>query len=337
MTIMEKYLDLIKESFPQHHAASLGLLNTFTAYFETSALNYVLGNIPQEQILNTRAYLKSVNKNWLTSPVAIWEILLTSDDLETEKLIFTAQNLFYPTLLASPSELVVRYLKYAYPENKINYPVFSNSSLNDIWKNMAKDTRITFVYDKDALKQKTSLLRKFSKNLPSIIDGKATSDNLVDGFGTVIQAFYDLLISNGIKLPADKIVCKFVMLYSILLLVVLADFEKDEINEFWAGRGLKDGSTYDWLKHILESYPDLFWRGPVLEMANMACYQYKKNRRDRGILLDGMHMVYAPYCDVIFTNDDVFASYKNENPFYKNQIFHMSETKALTVPYTSQE
>ena len=43
------------------------------------------------------------------------------DNKKSDDLIFYAQNFFSEKLLATPTEIVIRYLTKAYPENKVNY------------------------------------------------------------------------------------------------------------------------------------------------------------------------------------------------------------------------
>ncbi len=319
-------LAAIKKNFPEHYDAIDELRNSRRVYFETSAFNYMLENIPQDTILNTRQYLESINKKWVTSPLALWEIMLTSDDDASDHLLFIAQSLFYPSLLAAPSELVVRYLRYAYPKNKINYSFLSNLPITEIWQNMTKDDRITFVYDKNELRHKTSLYRKVSKNLSRILSGETGSgDEIVDTIAYTTNTIFECLKNDGWKLPANKTLNKFVIIYVILLLILCADFDSVEVRSFWESKGLADAPTNIWISYVFEHYPEIFWCGPVLEMANMACHQYEINRRDRGIILDGMHMIYAPYCDLIISGDAAFTSFRNQNRHYWGRLFHTSE------------
>jgi len=116
-------------------------------YFETSAFNYLLKSIRFESFLNTRELQRRRGRQLFVSPVTLWEAMLTGKD--PDFLLFAAQNLFSEQMLAAPSEIIVRYLLNAYPENKVNYKIFTDLELGNIWGRMAHDNSVTFEYDKE--------------------------------------------------------------------------------------------------------------------------------------------------------------------------------------------
>src|SRR5687767_6928747 len=84
-------------------------------YFETSALNAFAAKHTIQDAIATKAFQNIRGRGWYISPLVLWEILLTTDKLQRETLIFFAQHLFESDLLPSPEELIVRYIKSGCP------------------------------------------------------------------------------------------------------------------------------------------------------------------------------------------------------------------------------
>ncbi len=121
----------------------------FRIYFETSALNHVIKNVSYDAIGDTRLYQRRRNKEFFLSPVTLWEIFASQDDTASDYLIFCAQQVFSKNILATPSEVIVRFLDHAYPKNRVNYNEFCSLPIANLWTKMSKDTSIKFEYDKD--------------------------------------------------------------------------------------------------------------------------------------------------------------------------------------------
>ena len=328
-------LEYISVKFPDHFAAIAKLRTRACFYFETSAANHLIKNTPQEVIFNTRQYLERQGKAWLISPMTLWEFMLTGDELDTERLLFVAQRLFCTELLATPTELIVRYLQHAYPNNRGNYSYLSKTPLAAVWRRMTENDRVTLVYDKDALRDRTTLLRAASKGLPKILGAAPvepiSDEPIVTLLADTCNSVLYLLRQDGVELPSDDVVCRLVVVYVSLLLVLATDIDDDEFHRFRDEQGLADNVTVDGMLFYFTAFPRLFWQGPILEMAVMAAHQFVAGRRDRGILLDGMHMIYAPYCDFIMSADSGFVSVRESYPFYAGRVFSLSEAETVVV------
>ena len=146
-------------------------------YFETSGFNYLLNSIDFESFLNTRELQHLKGRRLYISPITLWEVMLTSDEQKSDFLVFSAQNLFFKKMLATPTELMTRYLRYSYPENKIDYDIYTGLEIGEIWSRMTTDNSVRFDYSKSKLKAKTSMIRKISRNLHSIIFNKVNPND----------------------------------------------------------------------------------------------------------------------------------------------------------------
>ena len=309
-----------------------------TWYFETSGFNHLLKSIDFESFLNTRELQKLKGNELYASPITLWEIMLTSDDFNSDFLVFSAQNLFSKKLLATPTEIIIRYLKNAYPENKINYDIHTELELGYIWSKMTTDNSVKFEYDKTRLKEKTSLIRKISKNLPSIINGSVKeSDSFLFDISKIVGVYYECSRDDGF-LPSspeydEEVLFKLVILFAMLFFVLRMDIDSRVIEKFWEGEGIASDNPTNMLIHLFESYPALFKIGPLLEMAVMAYNQVKRGNTNRGLLLDCYHMIYAPYVNWIVTGDMGFDNLKNLECHYRRKIIHVSEMNIRVSPY----
>lgn len=100
-------------------------------YMDTSSINYIAENVDIDAILRTRRYLDANKKIFLISLVNLWEIMLTSDRDQREYLYYVSQIIFNDRLLASPTDLLVRYMLCAYPKNAVNYSFFQTALFHE--------------------------------------------------------------------------------------------------------------------------------------------------------------------------------------------------------------
>ena len=307
-------------------------------YFETSGFNHFLEALDFESFLNTRELQKLRGRKLYVSPITLWEIMLTSDDFNSDFLVFSAQNLFSEKLLATPTELIIRYLKNAYPENKVNYDIHTELDIGRTWSRMTTDNSVKFEYDKSKLKEKTSPIRRISKNLPSIINGSVNKDNqFLFNISKVVGVYYECLRDDGF-LPSsskynEEVLFKLVVLFAMLFLVLRLDIDSKLIEEFWKDEGVPIDEPTKMLMHLFETYPELLKKGPLLEMAVMAYNQVMLGNTNRGLLFDCYHMIYAPYVNWIVTGDMGFDNLKGLESHYSGKIVHVSEMNIRTSPY----
>lgn len=81
-------------------------------YLETSAVNYLLDNFTVDELgVMKRLLIEEKNACFCISATTISEILLTSDELRKEKLIFCLQNICHEKIINSPAEFIINYIK----------------------------------------------------------------------------------------------------------------------------------------------------------------------------------------------------------------------------------
>jgi hypothetical protein len=106
----------------------------FRIYFETSAVNELSRVLSKESASRLRIDLAKRNMYWHISPIVLWELMLTRDQLVREHVIMIGQILFAPTLLPSPEELIVSYIKSGCPVVELFYNLESCGEFAYHWK-----------------------------------------------------------------------------------------------------------------------------------------------------------------------------------------------------------
>jgi hypothetical protein len=308
-------------------------------YFETSAFNYLLDIYDSEQFIATRPLQALLRRKMLLSPITLWEIMLATDDTHSDSLIYFAQNLFDKKMLASPSEIIVRYFTKAYPKNIINYNIYTKLEIGKIWAKMTKDSSITLIYDKDKLREKTQLLWNLSTNLNNIIKYPRSeiSDEWTRNVAHIVNTFYECSRDDGFFTINTSSNYNLERLYKIAILFVLVffvlglDFERDTIENYWNNIGISD--PMERMKYVFETYHELFKRGPILELSVMAYHQLELNDRSRGLLFDCYHTIYAPHVNQIITNDNNFARLSELETHYARKLTHVSDMHFTVAPF----
>jgi hypothetical protein len=204
---------------------------------------------------------------------------------------------------------------------------------------MTKDNSIKFVYDKEKLKERTSLIRKISKNIIPILND---SDSLKDdefllGIAKITNVYYECLRDDGFLPEADGFeedkLFKLVIVFVLLIFIFNLDIESSTVNSFWNNTNVDTSNPTAKLTFFFEKYPLIFKRGPLLEMAVMAYNQVMLGKTNRGLILDCYHMIYAPYVSWIVTGDEGFANLKQIENRYNNKLIHVKELNFGIAPY----
>lgn len=303
-------------------------------YFETSAVNYLVNRFKWYDAAVTKAFQSVRGNRWYLSPVTIWEVLLTSDEVIKEKIIHYSQNLFYKRLLNSPSELIIHFIASGCPREEKRYDFHSKSNIQSVWEDLCLDKKKTFIYDKDELKKRTIYIQDISKQLNEIINKNTFYLNLYD-YGSGLQHLLNVCIKkfkkkNIIKEAKMERVFKLSMFFMLYIMCLEIDLDATPIRNFWKHVGISD--TFERLQYLNKKYEVLIYRGPFLEMALMAYNQIKDIKTStRSVFFDCLHSLYLPYIDYFITNDNHFRELKNNvEHFNYKKIFHLKELKLRT-------
>lgn len=320
------------DPMPDHRNADELRFSGFTrVYLETSAFNFLIENVGLPKFELTRAYQRRKGVIFVTSPMVLWEIMLNSDRERADMMLMAAQALFDPILLGTPTELTTRYLRSAYPQNAVNYDIRSGLSWTGLWAQMTRDFGRSMTYDFANLVRKSKPIRDISKNLASVIGNTAHPSEVVDLARTFVSGVFNALSEDLRAWGLDDVTAKFAILYAYLLLLTDADLDGTAARDFWIEKGFVGEMNHAKVTRVFIDYPELFIRGPLLEMAVMAALQYQAGKTNRGAIYDGMHMVYAPHVAAILSNDKAFITLAESHPRYRARILHMSQVRITDV------
>ncbi len=293
-------------------------MNSRRVYLETSAFNYFCAQLTGAELERMGKEGRDEGIIFVASPMLFWEIMLSSDAEHADRLLFCAQALLDPVLLATPSDLAARYLRFAYPENLVNYSYFADAAWLEGWRAMTEDYARTFTFQGHLEKART--FRVVSRNLRSVIENKSHADETVALATTFVTLVYTALGDDLAELPLDQATAKLVILYTYLLLLLPSDLENSDADALWRSKGFVGELEHAQISRVFIEYPGIFERGPLLEMANLAALQFRSGATNRGVLHDGMHMAYAPFVDLIYSRDSAFVELGKQSAFYRAKI-----------------
>lgn len=300
-------------------------------YFETSAVNFLMERLSVEDALATKQLQLNKGHDWRLSPVTLWEILLTSDEIRREKIIHFCQHLFGRELLPSPSELIIPYILQGMPQVEKPRELKSMSPIAEVWRELVENRNKTFIVDNDDLKRRVKIVQTHTKNIHELIkngDRLIVSDKDFAGLDLTLSYLVNELpfIKSGEPTSKEQLLAYRVSLYYIILVLCAeADFENEFIKLFWDELGIK--STIDRIFYVLEELPTLVHRGPFMMMAYMTISQ-SSGKYSRGVWFDSLHSTYMTYVDQILTSDGHFQGLRNVIPeIFKQKIRHMDEVE----------
>lgn len=301
-------------------------------YFETSAVNFFMQNHSVGDALATKQFQLKIGRDWRLSPVSLLEILMTSDEIQREKMIYFCQHLFGRELLPSPSELIIPYILQGMPKIEQKRELISHSQFAEVWRDLVDNKNKTFILDNNELKNRVKFVQKQTKDIHDLIKNR---DLLISSNETF--AGLDISLSNLVnQLPfikAEKpissdqlLIYKVALYYIMLILCAEADFDNEPIKSSWAH--LNIDSTIDRVFYVVKKLPNLVHRGPFVVMAYMTISQ-ASGKYPRGVWFDSLHSMYMSYVDKIFTTDGHFQGLRNliPEPVLQQKIHHMNDVK----------
>ncbi len=310
-------------------------------YFETSAFNYFLNKLHWESFLGTRELQTRLGRELYISPITAWELML-SRQVDSDFMLYAAQNLFSENMLATPGELVTRYIRNAYPSNEINYSYFTDQDIGKVWDKMTRDNSVTMIYDQDELLEKTKFLRNISSNLSAIVrfPDVHIGPDILQHIASVVHTVYECLERDGFltrwkkKTKYDvKILAKIYVIWIMGIFLLRFDLYNSPVERFWEEEALNTDDPVARLMHVTETYQELLHVGPIIEMTMMSYHQLTLGRKNRGLLLDSMHCIYAPYVHTILTADEDFRQLAIQETHYGRKMKHVEDINLRETPF----
>lgn len=306
-------------------------------YFDTSAVNYMSRRISLDDAVHTKAFQEVRGRQWLLSPVAIFEMLNTSDEIRREELIFFSQQLFHDELLPSPEELLVDFIQEGCPERCRRDSLLSNAPMAKVWKNLCKDRRRTFVFDPEQLRTKIQVISQFTRDIHKISRSRnillaphipqVQTDITLEGLLNSLPWIAD----NHALSSKHRTIYKIALYYMVVLLCAEAGVDPAPLQRFWKAVGVSE--TAERATYLLENHSMVLRRGPLLLMA-LTTYEQTNAKFSRGIYWDSLHATYLSYVDAFLTEDRDLLGLRSG---LQNQEFAMKIHAPSEVEWTFHE
>ena len=302
-------------------------------YFETSAVNEFSDRFSIEDAIATKTFQKVRNRSWCISPVVLWEIMLTADDIKKEKLIYFSQHLFEDELLPTPEELIIDYIQQGCPSSEVARTLVSKSTIAGVWRDLCSDPNRTIVYDKQEWKQRARVITPILRALHRVIRNEnivlTPYDETLGPDITLESLLNQSALPTHRKTGPEKKLYKLSIFYILFVLCAEVGFENQTIKAWWRQIGVD--KTLDRIMFILREYEALVHRGPFITMALMACHQ-TSHKFSRGIFFDSLHGLYLPYIDLFLTDDSHFTGLRSElgSHAHSGKIVRLDELEITT-------
>lgn len=290
-------------------------------YFETSSLNYLSDLIfsnPNFGSLATKKLQVEKGNKWQISNVTLWEIFLTKDEKRRYDLFDLSRCLFYDTLICSPEEIIINYIKSGCPIIENQYELDSNALFSKEWLLACKNLDYAFQPDREKLECFTMHLRflgeyfiKTNKgySLKPFTEFDTVSEKISGAF---LKSIFDKLNKHYGRPTNDE--DKNYIGYSLQIVMIILCFglglDQATIESFWNKDKLTE--PLERLEIAANSFPHIFFRGPLANITRMIILQ-SRNRSGRGMYFDSLQAIYTTYCDLFVTNDHHFLKYKSDN------------------------
>lgn len=291
-------------------------------YFETSAVNYLFDNVfsnPEISSIETRKLQLRKERKWYISSITLLEIFLTKDEDRRYNLFDFSRCLFYDYLIPSSEELIVKYIQKGCPKFETPYELKSNSLFAKEWALACKNRDYAFQPDLDTLELYTKHLRFLGEYFIKTRKGYVLKPNLaienapMKLDGAFLKYIFNELLKyyNDNPSEEEKYYLNISVHVTFIILCCGIGFDKQTIENFWN----KDRNIepLERLELTVKNYPDVFFRGPISNIARMIILQ-SNSRTGRGLYFDSLHSIYTTYCDLYFSNDEHFLNFKKAYP-----------------------
>lgn len=290
-------------------------------YLDTSGLNYLADKIKD---FDTFSEIKNhLNFELYLSPITLWEILLNGNDERKDYLIYWSQFNCGKNLIKSPTELILNFIKLNCPlrDKKEFYThPYTEMELGITWQNIYRKIDKTIPINLNELKTHTKPIRDLSKNLKKIMTNmcdKEYSNYSNDPFHkAMLKVCKNLKYSDSQINKYEKLI-KIALVFLFFIICIGVELQNKLLGTYW--KELKIEDPFDKFDYLIDNYPMLLKRGPVIEMARMAYEQLEMNNsKSRGLLHDCFHTIYCYYADNLITGDEHFKSLRDNE---KDTIF----------------
>ena len=280
-------------------------------YLDTSSINFIHDNLRDDEKKKWREmFEKDLGGQMVFSPISLFEILNSKTERKDE-LIHTCQLLFDDRLLPTPTVILDRYVELGCPKiEKGDLDLKSDNIFHDVWRDVSSNLdKTVIVHEMSNMNTWSKILKRFIKNIPS-----DSNDDFYEIESTLRMSITELSSLLDVHNNFERVSLFFIV---VILLFGALPFDKPEY--FWQKRNVS--SIKCKICYLAEHCRPLVYRGPIAVMSLMAINQVESGKSTRGLFNDCLHVGYAAYCPIIFSNDDHFLELGKEMNKYIKCMF----------------
>lgn len=304
-------------------------------YLETSAVNFLVDHHGPDDGKATRIYHGFKGTRFYVSPVTIWEVLLTQDEIRRERLIYYLQNIAHHEMIVSPGELIINYINAGCPKAERKYKLHSKLPMAEVWSDICENPAKSIRFGGKDIKQRSDAIRVVFKTASKLIEDVGISNVAVDQV-TAVKIEFDRILNNlkGVDISdysqEERKVLKISLVLLLLILCGEVNLEDDSIKDYWNRLGV-DGIT-ERFYYLISKQESLIYEGPFVVLAQMVNIQMSKGGKStRGIFWDALHSIYLIYCEVFLTADAHFRMLRETGGFLYKKISYLPESRLYTA------
>jgi len=292
-------------------------------------MNWFIDDHTPGDAIATKAFQRVRGREWVISPICIWEIFLTGDESRREKLIYNSQLLFSREMLLSPEELILDFIEKGFPKAEKAPLKPASCDIAKTWRNLVDDPNRTFIFDKEQISGLTKELRSINKLIDRVV-----RDKDVPLFGLGIESAtlssLEACVSKLSFIEKHKVsdrtrkIYKVAIFYMLMILCAGIGLNRRIIDRFWETIGIN--CLNGRLMYALEHFEPLVYRGPIVLLAMMTVCQ-SETKFSRGVYFDSLHAMYAAYSHMFFTADDHFLALREAigDHSIASKMYHVRE------------
>lgn len=311
-------------------------------YFDTCSINILADKLSSiTDCLATRKLINERKKQWIISPLNLYELLGISDPIRRDEVLYKTSN-FFPKpgmIFDTPTRILFNRIISYNPEKSTNL----EESVRKVWFN-AVNQGTRFEFDFDDLKKRTKILENFTKAMKFVLHNNTCIADQNSGLpDEVLSILAHLTIFQPTLDVVDrkeegKFYIKLILILAIFCFGVEPDHEF--IDQFWITQKInkyEESVVLGRFYHISTKYHNALFESPEIElMTGYIVSEYKIKGTNRGTLKDALHLLYTFHCGFFVTDDSSFLEYSQENDFLRERIFSVRENFTAQGEYSVQ-
>jgi len=287
--------------------------------------------------LATRKLIADRKKQWIISPLNLYEVFSISDPKKREDLIYKISNLFPKPgiILDIPTRILFANILSYNPQAQADF----EKSIRETWFNAVRDG-MTIEMDFTDFKKRTKTLENFTKAIKFVLKKNTCIAEESDGLEDEVRAFLEPLkiISPTQEMVDENRQGEFYVKAILIFAIFCFGVEPDSsfIDGFWSTQ--KINNKYDdkgkygkynlpaCFYHICTNYEEqLFASHQINLMVDYILYEHTHKGINRGTLRDALHLIYAYHCGFFISDDSSILGFAKENIFLKHRVVSVKD------------